>query len=151
MPEKKKTIKRKSTTFCQSKPSKLVRTVAVYIKEQGVWVACKGKLLQNYLCKYFYNGKVGIVDGNSYRWWGECYNDDQMQEMIRIMNLDTLEDKRPKRKVVVEQTTPANTNIFDDLTFLDDIAEPVYYDGTPIRFRAPAADNHITEIVNGNP
>jgi len=149
MPEKKKTVKRRSTTFCQNKPSKLVKTVAVYIKEHNVWVTCKGKLLQNYLCKYFYNGRVGIVNGDSYRWWGTCYNDEQMQEIVKTMNLDILADQRPKKNVVLEYATRADDNTFDDLAFLDEITEPIY-EGIPIRFRAPA-DNNITEIVNGNP
>ena len=160
MPDKKKTSKKRNTTFCQNKPSKSVKTVAVYMKEDGVWVICKGKLYKNYLLKYFYNGKSAIINDGSYRYWGDGYDDKQMQEIVTSMNLENLEVKRmaaDNAKRVAEREAARiarGTDIQNDNRNewirgpIDDW--PDFLD-TVVHF-GPAGNNHtgITEILNGN-
>lgn len=169
MPEKNKTIKKRNTTFCQSKPSNLIKNVVVFMKEEGVWVVCKGKLYRNYLLKYFHNGKSAIIDGNSYRYWGDGYNDVQMQEIVTSMNLEILEMKRlndERTKRDAERTArraAAQTNVdmqyvnrFPPLTTNEDWGLEgegnTGFFGQVIYRRGDTLDGNtaITEIINGN-
>lgn len=127
MENKQKIIKKKrrqKSIFCEKKPASNLIWLAIHLKDEKLWVACKGKVYQNGWVRYTYQGKETKVSPSYYHHF-PGYSEEQILEQVKILNLQFLEYNHPaqgQRKRWYEMAERYENMIMDGRRIVETVA-----------------------------
>ena len=92
-PIKKNTVKKRSV-FCQEKKNTNVVDVAV-LSPEGIWILCKGRPYCDGKCRYWINGREGLVRRIKWKLLNPLWSDEKKLMEVCSLNCRVLEINHP--------------------------------------------------------